>query len=143
MSLVCSNNREQVVALEELAGGIVTGGLVRVGLRLGASYSLARSAHVREEVRAAADMVVDKVLGGILLVSKVLERVRPENVAHEAVGGGLPEAVDRTKVVKGMELGGEAAVDAEELLVHNGGEGQVAKRVHAGIVDRLRVLVLA
>ena len=34
-------------------------------------------------------------------------------------------------------------MDAEELLVHDGGERQVAERIHAGIVDDLAVLVLA
>ena len=53
--------------------------------------------------------------------------------------GGTHDA----EVVEGVELGGEAAVDAEELLVHDGGERERAERFHARVVDLLRVLVLA
>ena len=34
-------------------------------------------------------------------------------------------------------------MDAEELLVHNGSQGQTVKRVHTGIIHFLRVLDLA
>lgn len=34
-------------------------------------------------------------------------------------------------------------MDTQELLVHNRGQGQGAERLHAGVVDRLRVLVFA
>ena len=42
-----------------------------------------------------------------------------------------------------MEFGGETAMNAEKLLIHDCGEGEVTERLHAGVVYRLRVLVLA
>ncbi len=46
-------------------------------------------------------------------------------------------------VVKGVQLGAQPAVDAQELLVHDGRQRQAAERLHAGLVDGLGVLVLA
>ena len=46
-------------------------------------------------------------------------------------------------IVERMELGRQAAVNAEELLVHNGSKGKGAEGLHAGIVDALRVLAFA
>jgi hypothetical protein len=46
-----------------------------------------------------------------------------------------------TKVIESMQFGRKTTVDTQELLVHDGGEGEVAERVHAGVVDRLGVLV--
>lgn len=80
---------------------------------------------------------------GILFVPKVLERIRPEKVAHGSKGGRLLEAVQFPDVVQGVDLGGEATVDAEELLVHEGGQGQAVERLHARVVHALRVLDLA
>jgi len=48
-----------------------------------------------------------------------------------------------TKIIKGMEFGGKSAVDTEELFVHDSCKRQRAEGFHAGIVDALRVLVLA
>jgi hypothetical protein len=42
-----------------------------------------------------------------------------------------------------VQLRAETSVDAEELLVHDCGQGKTAERLHAGIVDGLGVLVLA
>ena len=42
-----------------------------------------------------------------------------------------------------MQLGAQTAMYAEELLVHDGSQGQCAERVHASIVYFLGVLVLA
>lgn len=42
-----------------------------------------------------------------------------------------------------MQLGAQATVDAEELLVHNSGQGQAAERVHTGLVHGLGVFVPA
>lgn len=46
-------------------------------------------------------------------------------------------------VVEGVHLGGEAAVHAQELLVHEGGQGEAVERLHARVVHALRVLDLA
>ena len=72
-----------------------------------------------------------------------LERVGPEQVAHGAEGRRLLEAVEAADVVEGVELGREAAVHAQELLVHEGGERQAVEGVHARVVHALRVLDLA
>jgi hypothetical protein len=42
-----------------------------------------------------------------------------------------------------MQLGAQTAMYTQELLVHDRGQRQCAKRVHAGFVDCLGVLVLA
>lgn len=56
---------------------------------------------------------------------------------------GERKGTNGAKVIEGVELGRETAMNAEELLVHNRGEGEGAERVHAGVVDFFRVLVLA
>jgi hypothetical protein len=79
----------------------------------------------------------------------------------EALGRWLAEAVDLrtsvrsswtrgrqggthgTQVVEDVKLGGKAAVDAEELLIEDGGERQRAERLGTGVVEAFRVLVLA
>ena len=47
------------------------------------------------------------------------------------------------EVFKCVQLRTETAMNAEELLVHHSGEGQGAEGLHARIVHRFRVLVLA
>ena len=42
-----------------------------------------------------------------------------------------------------MQLGRKAAVDAEELLVHDGRQREGTERVHTCFVDALSVLPLA
>lgn len=49
----------------------------------------------------------------------------------------------RAQVIQCVQLRAETAVDAQELLVHHSCEGKVAEGIHAGIVDRFRILVLA
>ena len=46
-------------------------------------------------------------------------------------------------VVERMDLWGETAVDAEELLVHQGGQRKAIKRLHASVIDTLRILDFA
>lgn len=49
-------------------------------------------------------MVVDKVFLRLFL-TKVLERVSPENVAHETVGRGFAEAIDlHSRLVKNRAM---------------------------------------
>lgn len=45
-------------------------------------------------------------------------------------------------VVQRVDLGRKAPVHTEELLVHQGCQGQAIKRLHAGVVHLLRVLDL-
>ena len=46
-------------------------------------------------------------------------------------------------VIKGEYLRGQASVDTEELLVHDGCKGQAVKARHARFINGLRVLDLA
>jgi hypothetical protein len=61
----------------------------------------------------------------------------------EERGEGEGKGTNGAKVIEGVELGRETAVDAEELLVHDRSEGEGAERVHAGVVDLFGVFVLA
>lgn len=45
-------------------------------------------------------------------------------------------------VVQRVDLGRKAPVHAEELLVHQGSQGQAIKCLHAGVVNLLRVFDL-
>jgi hypothetical protein len=51
------------------------------------------SSGIREEVRATPDVVVNEVFPGLLL-SELFQRIRPENVAHEAMSWRFAETVD-------------------------------------------------
>lgn len=135
LSLVCSNNREQIILLQE--------GTCR---------------WIREEVGTAPNVVVDEILS-CLLLAKLFQRVSPQNVAHKAMGRRLLEAVNLSKsavkskqgftisytfeVLECVQLGAQAPMYAEKLLVHDRGQWQGAKRVHASIVDLLGILMLA
>ena len=64
--------------------------------------------------------------------------VRPEEVAHGALVRHLLQPVQGADVVQGVDAGGEAAVETEDLAVHQRREGQVVKQVgevlpHVGI----------
>jgi hypothetical protein len=47
------------------------------------------------------------------------------------------------QIIQSMQLRAQTTVDAQKLLVHHRRQWQVAERVHARVVDRLGVLVLA
>ena len=70
LSFVCTNDGKQIVFLQEGAGR-----------------------RIREEVRTTSDVVVKEVVAGFLL-TEVLERVCPEDIAHQTLCGGLPEPVN-------------------------------------------------
>lgn len=46
------------------------------------------------------------------------------------------------EIVQGVKLWRQSAVDAEELLVHDGCQWQGTERFHAGLIHIFRVLVL-
>lgn len=87
-------------------------------------------------------MVVNEVFLRLLL-SKLLQRICPEDVAHETVGGRLPEAVERLEVFESVQFGAQTTVDAEELLVHDRRQRQTAERLKTSLVHSLAVFVLA
>lgn len=81
-------------------------------------------------------MVVNEEIRSSLL-SEFFQRVGPENIAHQAVSGGLAETVNlyrgqsriatnirnslayTSKIIQGLELRTQSTVNAQELLVHN------------------------
>ena len=64
--------------------------------------------------------------------------VRPEEVTHGALVRHLLQPVQGPDVVQGVDAGREAAVQTEDLAVHQRREGQIVKQVseifpHVGI----------
>jgi hypothetical protein len=45
-------------------------------------------------------------------------------------------------VIQSIKLGRQPAMNTEKLLVHDGSEGERAERVHAGLVQALRIFTL-
>lgn len=119
LRLVRADDGQQVVFLQEVAARVIT-----------------------VEIGASSDRVVGEVFG-VLLVAEVFERVGPEQVAHRPERGRLLEPVQLANVVQVVYFGGEAAVDAEELLVHERRQRQAVEGVHARVVHLLRILDLA
>ena len=103
-------------------------------------------------------MVVDEEVVRLLL-AELLERISPQDIAHKAVCRGFAEPVDlqglakhtyrallvtyALQIIECVKLGAKPTVYAQELLVHDSGEGQRTEGVHAGFIDGLGVLVLA
>ena len=119
LRFVGSDDGEEIVLLEEVAGG-----------------------RIREEVGATSDVVVNIELASLLL-SKFFQWIGPENVAHQAVGGRLSEPINALNVLQCMQLGAQATVYAQELLVHDSSKWQRTERFHACVVNLFRILVLA
>lgn len=70
LGFVSSNDGEQVVLLEECAGG-----------------------RVREKERATADVVMQEEITRLFL-AKVLEGIGPEDITHKTLGWGFSETID-------------------------------------------------
>lgn len=68
--------------------------------------------------------------------------IRPHQVAEGALVRDLNLPIDGTDLVDGLDLGAEAAVDAEDLVVDDGSQGQVVEDFSA-IFPRIRVAILA
>lgn len=127
LCLVPSDDREQAVPLQKFARSLE-----------------------RVKVRAAAHLVVQEeragrvggaLRPGLVLVPKVGDRVRPEQVAEQAVRAGLLEAVQPSDVFQRDELGRDPTVHAEEAAVDEGGYWEGEERAHGGFVYCLRVFV--
>jgi hypothetical protein len=87
-------------------------------------------------------VVVNEEFAGFLL-AELFQWICPENVAHKPVGRRLTEAIDlrgvsifpvmlpvvtyALEIIQCMQLGAQTAMNAKELLVHNGSERQRAK----------------
>lgn len=73
--------------------------------------------------------------------------VRPEQVTHGALVRHLLQPVQGPDVVQSVNAGGEAAVQTEDLAVHQRREGQVVKQVsevfpHVGVSVFPQALVI-
>lgn len=53
------------------------------------------------------------------------------------------QATHLTDIIDGIQLRGQSTMYAEELLVHDRGEGKAAEGIHASIVDLFRIFVFA
>mmetsp|Transcript_21994 Transcript_21994/g.62851 ORF Transcript_21994/g.62851 Transcript_21994/m.62851 type:complete len:376 (+) Transcript_21994:482-1609(+) len=101
------------------------------------------------EVRAASDLVGhEEVVLGILLAGLrgrlvLLVRVRPDQVAEEALARRLLKPVEAGDALERGEVGRQAAMHREELPIDRGRERQGVESVHKRIVHALVVLVLA
>lgn len=62
-------------------------------------------------------------------------RVRPQQVAHRTLVGDLLDSVERPNVIEGINAGGETAVEAEDLVVDEGSEGEVVEEVGEVLPD--------
>ena len=74
-------------------------------------------------------------------------RVGPEQVAHGPLVRHLLYAVERPDVVERVDAGREAAVEAEDLVVDQRGEGEVVEEVgevfpHVGVAVLAQALVV-
>ena len=85
---------------------------------------------------------MSKVFVG-LLVSVVFKRIRPEEIAHGSKWWRLLEPVQLSYIVQSVYLGREAAMNAQELLVHERRQRQAIERLHACIVNAFRVFDFA
>jgi hypothetical protein len=68
--------------------------------------------------------------------------VRPEQVTHRALMGHLLYPIQRANVVKGINARGKATVQAEDLVLDKGGEGEEVEEV-GEVLPYVCVAVLA
>lgn len=114
LGLMCSNDGKEVILFEERARG-------RIG----------------EEIRASSNTVVDEIVCSFLL-PKFLQRIGPQDIAHETMSRRLTEAINlfprfrtqsdvrmynkstyRLDIFQGMQLWAETPMNAKKLFVHN------------------------
>ena len=86
-------------------------------------------------------MIVDEVFSS-LFGAKLLERVSPEDVAHQALGWCLSETINTLDVFESVQFRTQSTVDTQKLLVHDSSEWKCAEGLHACLVDVLGILVL-
>lgn len=77
---------EKVISLQELTSCLIPS-IIR---QLNAMPYTGR--RLREKIRAASDMIVDKGFGNFLL-PKIFHGIGPEDIAHQAVGRRLAESI--------------------------------------------------
>ena len=74
--------------------------------------------------------------------SRAIVRVGPEQVAHGTLVGHLDHAVNIANHVQRVQAGRESAVQAEDLVLDDGGQRQVIEEV-GEVLPHVRVAVLA
>mmetsp|Transcript_29348 Transcript_29348/g.76929 ORF Transcript_29348/g.76929 Transcript_29348/m.76929 type:complete len:312 (-) Transcript_29348:207-1142(-) len=118
LCLVGANHRQQTILIQKFTRGLLC-----------------------VDIRAPSSIVVDVLLRPIVLII-VLVRVGPQQVAQGSHFVRLAETVDCLHIVHRVDLWRQPAVNAKELLVHDGHQWQAIERVHAHIIHLLRILVL-
>lgn len=68
--------------------------------------------------------------------------VGPEEIAHGTLVRNFLDPVEGTDIIEGINAGREAAVEAEDLIVDEGGEGEVVEEV-GEVLPNIGVAVLA
>lgn len=111
LRLVSSNDGQEVVPLEEVASSFVAAVSNQKGKASARREGNKEAENVRrrdsrEEIRASSDVVVDEALVRCL-VSKVFQRVGPEKIAHDSVGGRLSESIDLGKTMERKDVSAE------------------------------------
>ena len=76
--------------------------------------------HVRAEQVAGPARTDAPSVAGVL-------RVRPQEITHRAVVRHFLFPVDHADLVEGLDGGGEAAVDAEDFAINQGGQAEVVE----------------
>lgn len=61
--------------------------------------------------------------------------IRPQQVAHGALVGNLLDSVERSDVVERVDARGKTAVQAEDLVVNQGGERKIVEKIGKVLPD--------
>ena len=68
--------------------------------------------------------------------------VTPEKIAHRTLMGNLLYTIQRTDVIECVDRGTQATVKAENLIIDEGGEGEVVEEVSEVFPD-IRIAILS
>lgn len=116
---VSADDREQIIAQEEISAGVV-----------------------REEVRAAANVVRFEVRLLIVDVIEIFTRIGPEQIAQGTRVRRLLESIETFDVGQRANLRRDTAVHAQETRVNQCADRQGVEGLHARVVQRSRVVLL-
>ena len=82
--------------------------------------------HISSECEADSSVVLSPSLD-------VLVGVRPEQITEESGVGDIGWSHDPPDLLHALQVGTQAAVTTEDLLVHDGGHGQTVETVGEGL----------
>ena len=82
-------------------------------------------------VESLRDVLSESVTGttGRNAPSTTVVRVRPQEIAHGAFVGYFLDAVQGSDVIQSVDAGRQASVETEDLVVNQGGQGQVVEEI--------------